>query len=114
MPSRIKNSLHNALLLDEAMSQELYEFELEEHLNFWKKGLIKDKEDFVFVVTENKGDVAIVLITREELFINENARHQLRLYWKGAYEKYIESMLPSMVKELSNERLPVTGVKITT
>ncbi len=114
MSKQIEINLHKALLLEGAMEHGLYEFELMEHLDYWKKGLIKDKEDFVFVLTENNGDIAMVLITHEELFINEKARQQLRLHWKGAYEKNFELMLPSMAKGLSDGILSVTGVKFTT
>ena len=112
MSKRIKNILHKALLLNGKMEHALYEYELKEHLDYWKKGLVKDDDEFVFVVTENKGDVAMILITNKgKLFINEKARQQLQLYWKGVYENNIEFLLPSMAKQLSDGILPVNGVK---
>lgn len=60
MLKRIINILHKTLLLNGKMEHALYEYELKEHLGYWEKGLIKDKDEFLFVVTENKGDVAMV------------------------------------------------------
>jgi hypothetical protein len=97
------------------MERGLYEYELEEHLAYWTKGLLNDKEEFVFVVTENKGDIAMVLITNKgKLFINEKAWRKLQLYWKNMYKTNIEYLLPKMAKELSDGILLVTGVKFTT
>lgn len=115
MSKRIENILYKALLLNGEMKHALYEYELEEHLEYWEKGLIKDKDEFVFVVTENKGDVAMVLITNKgKLHINEKARNQLQLYWKSNYETNIEFLLPTMAKQLSKGILPVHGVKYET
>ena len=115
MSKRIQNILHKALLLNGEMEDTLYEYELSEHIDCWKKGLHRDKEEFVFVVNERQGDVAMVLITNKgKLFINEKARQQLQLYWKSQYEKNIAFLLPAMAKELSKGRLSVNGVKYAT
>ena len=112
MSKRIKNILYKALLLNGKMEYALYEWELKEHIDYWKRGMKKDNEEFVFVVTEKNGDAAMLLITKnDELFINEKARKQLQLYWKSNYEKNIKYLLPTMVKNLSNEILSVNGVK---
>lgn len=114
MAKRIKNILYKALLLNGKMEKALYEWELEEHIEYWKRGMKKDNEEFVFVVTEKDGDVAMLLITKKnKLFINEKARAQLQLYWKSNYEKNIEYLLSAMVKDLSNGILSVTGVRFT-
>jgi len=115
MSKQIIERLHKALLQDGEMEDTLYEYELSEHIDYWKEGLHRDKEEFVFVVNERQGDVAMVLITNTgRLFINEKARKQLQLYWKGQYEKNIELLLPAMAKELSKGRLSVNGVKYAT
>src|ERR1035437_8964356 len=112
MVKRIKNILYKALLLNGKMEKALYEWELKEHIEYWKTGMKKDNEEFVFVVTEKDGDVAMLLITKKDkLFINEKARKQLQLYWKNNYEKNIEYLFPLIAKELSNGILSVTGVK---
>ena len=112
MKTAIENNLHKALLLDGKMEYALYEYELEEHIAFWKDELHKDKEDFVFIVTEKEGDVAMLLITKaNELFINEKAREQLKQFWKASYKTNLETLLPHMATDLSNEILSVNGVK---
>ena len=110
----IEDSLSRALLLDEDMEYELYKFELEEHIAYWKDGLEKDNDDFVFIVTVNNGDAAMLLITKSgEQFINEKAREKLKAFWKNAYKSNIKSLLPSMAKELKNDYFSLTGVKFT-
>jgi len=111
MKERIEVVLRKALLLEGEMEYGLYKYELEEHIDYWKDGLEKDKEEYVFVLTERKGDMAMLLITKDELFINEKAKDKLKLYWKGAYKKNIEMLLPRMAEELANGFLSVNGVK---
>ena len=48
------------------MERALYEHKLEEHIDYWYEGLKTDRDEFVFVVTENSGDVAMVLITADK------------------------------------------------
>ena len=113
MKNKIQKYLRRSLLLDRKMEYKLYEFELEEHITFWKEGLHNDKEDFVFILNEREGDVAMLLITKtDELYINEKAREQLKIFWKDNYKTNIETLLPHMASELSKGFLSVTGVKI--
>jgi hypothetical protein len=105
--------LRKALLEDGAMAHALYEHELKEHLDYWYKDLKRDGEDVVFVVTENTGDVAMVLITRDKtVYINEDARQELMQIWQTYYASNLEMLLPSMVKDLMDGFVAVTGVKI--
>ena len=113
MKKQIESLLYKALLLDGEMEQGLYEYELVEHIAYWKDGLKNDGEDCVFVVTVNNGDVAMLLITNtDELYINEKARDQLKLIWKTQYKTNIELLLPSMVNDLANDCFALTGIKI--
>ena len=85
--------LHKALLLDGEMFESLYEHEMQEHIAYWTEGMRKDKNDFVFVVTENNGHAAMVVITKEEeLLINEPARAYLKKIWQKNYAKNIEML----------------------
>ena len=60
------------------MERALYEYELEEHIDYWYEGLKADRDEFVFAVTENSGDVAMVLITADKtVYLNEDATEQL-------------------------------------
>jgi hypothetical protein len=109
----IAQRLRKALLEGGVMSKALYEFELQEHIGFWHKGLIRDREDLVFVVTENMGKVAMVLITRDKtVYINEEARRELAKVWKLNYENNIEILLPAMAGDLFSGQVAITGVKV--
>ncbi|MBW4430200.1 MAG: hypothetical protein KME28_00105 [Pelatocladus maniniholoensis HA4357-MV3] len=112
MKSKIEKLLRQALLKNGKMEHSLFEYELKEHIDYWYKGLKKDKEEFVFVVTENRGHVAMVLITKEkEIYINEDARDKLMEIWKYVYKKNMELMIPMMADDLVNGILAVNGVK---
>ena len=115
MESKIERELRKALLKNGEMSDELFEYELEEHIDYWKKSLKGDKDEFLFVVTENNGDVAMLLITnKNELFINEKARRKLQEFWKeDVYNYNIEFLLPVMTEQLENDIISVNGVKTT-
>ena len=74
-----KKQLENALINDGEMYYGLYEYELEELLDDMKLSLKKDKDDFIFAVTENSGHVAMVLIDgAEQVYVNESARDKLK------------------------------------
>jgi len=49
------------------------DYELVEHIDYWYNELLKaDREDYLFVVTENSGDVAMVMITKNKtIYVNE-------------------------------------------
>lgn len=110
---RITKLLKKALLEEGDMAHALYEHELKEHIDYWYKGLKRDREDVVFVVTENTGDVAMVLITRDKtVYVNEDARQELMKIWQTHYANNVEMLLPSMVKDLMDGFVAITGVKI--
>ena len=114
MQKAIENKLRKALLANADMSHALYKYELEEHLAYWKAGMRRNEDEFLFVVTENRGDVAMLLMTdKDELFINELAREKLQLLWnnKGVYENNMKLLLPLMAELLANGELYVNGVK---
>jgi hypothetical protein len=116
MKSKIENELRKALLLSGEMSYDLFEYELEEHIDYWKKSLKKDKDEFLFVVTENNGDVAMLLMTNKyELFINEKALQRLHEFWEEetVYNYNIEYLLPVMTEQLESGIISVNGVKTT-
>lgn len=111
--AKITRLLKKALLENGDMAHVLYEHELKEHIDYWYKGLKRDGEDVVFVVTENNGDVAMVLITRDKaVYINEDARQELMNIWKANYANSLEMLIPAMVKDLMEGFFAVTGVKV--
>ncbi|MBS1775802.1 MAG: hypothetical protein JSS64_05920 [Bacteroidetes bacterium] len=112
MKNRIKNTLQKALLENGEMSMGLYEFDMQEHIDEWINDTQNDNDDYCFFITENRGDVAMVLISREnEIFINEKAREKLMKLWIKAYDHNIKLLLPTMTRNLSNGFFAITGVK---
>lgn len=109
----IENRLTQALLNNGKMYLALYEHELEEHLDFLKASLKRDKEDFIFVVTENRGHVAMVLIEKSGgIYINEQAREKLQSLWSAMYETNVKGFIPLFAEQLADGDLPITGVSV--
>ena len=110
---KIANTLRKALLEDGKMERTLYEYELEEHIDYWYEGLKSDREQFVFAITENTGHVAMVLITPDKtIYVNEEAREKLSEFWIKAYKNNINRLIPMMAENLANNIISVTGVKM--
>ncbi len=109
----IEKNLIKALLNDGAMSDALFEYELEEHIDEYLKSKEEDNDDYFFAVTEHTNDVAMLLIDQKnKVHINEQARAVLKKYWDTSYERNMKIMIPHMVDELSRGFLSITGVKI--
>ena len=109
---KTENLLKKVLLLNGRMSDGLYEYELEEHIDYWYEGLINDQEEFVFIVTENSGDVAMALITTDKtVYINEEAKQKLLELWSKSYLYNMKILIPQMVDDLNNGIISVNGVK---
>src|SRR5690349_21852391 len=95
------------------MRLELYEFELEEMLDDLTSSMAEDKDDFIFAVTENRGDVAMLLIEKSgKVHINEEARERLKALWLAAYEGNLKKLIPAFAALLEGGEIPVNGVKI--
>ena len=108
----IKKPLERALLHDGEMEYGLYEHELEELLDELKSSMAQDKDDYIFAVTENSGDVAMVLIEKsEQVHINEQARERLKALWPAAYESNMKKLIPAFAKQLNEGEIPINGVK---
>ena len=109
----IEKRLTQALLNNGEMEFALYEHELEEHLGFLKSSLKRDKEDFIFVVTENRGYVAMVLIEKSgQIYINEQAREKLQSLWSAMYETNVKGFIPLFAEQLAEGELAITGVSV--
>ncbi|WP_250126509.1 hypothetical protein [Chroococcidiopsis sp. CCMEE 29] len=112
MSKKIESLLRKALLEEGKMAYSLYEYELEEHIDYWYDGLKADRDDFVFVVTENSGHVAMVLIMPDKtVLVNEAARAKLTEFWQSNYSINLKRLIPTMAEELANGSLFVNGVK---
>lgn len=104
-------TLYQALLLDKKMDKALYEFDLKEHIEKWKQELQDDKDEFMFAITENSGNVAMVLITkRNSVFINEKALKKLKALFNAAYKQNIETLLPNIVADLLNDNIAANTI----
>jgi hypothetical protein len=113
MSKKIDRLLRIALLQNGKMERSLYEHELEEHIDYWYKEMQDDQDDFVFVVTENSGHVAMALIMPDKtLYINEAAREKLIEFWMNNYQINMQRLIPMMVKDLVDGFVAVNGVKI--
>jgi len=111
MSKRIEKLLRKALIQNGEMAYALYEYELAEHIDYWYDGLKKDRNEFVFAVTENTGHTAMVLIEKDKkLYINENGRKKLRRFWGKMYKRNMEILIPRMAEELANDIISVNGV----
>ena len=109
---QIVSQLRKALLHNGRMELGLYEYELKEHIDYWYEGLKADGDEFVFVVTENSGDVAMALITVDKtVYINEKAREKLSQLWSKTYSKNIKRLLPMIADNVANNIISVNGVK---
>lgn len=108
---QIIRNLREALLQDGEMSRSLYEYELEPNIDYWYDELKADRNEYVIVITENNGHVAMVLIQDDKtLYINEAGRERLKKLWPAAYRQNMERFIPMMAQDLSNGYMAVTGV----
>ena len=77
-----------------------------------QSSITADQDDYIFTVTENNGDVAMVLIEKSgQVYINEQARERLQALWPVGYTGNMKNFIPSFARQLSRGELPITGVK---
>jgi hypothetical protein len=108
----IKKLLEQALIQDSEMQYRLYQYELEELVGELKLSMVKDKDEFLFAVTEHSGDVAMVLIERSgQVYINEQARERLKALWPLSYVSNMKKFIPLFAKQLKKGEIPINGVK---
>jgi hypothetical protein len=108
----IEKILQQTLLHDAAMQYGLYEYELEELLDELKLSLAADQDDYIFAVTENSGQVAMVLIEKSgQVYINEQAREKLQALWPVTYASNMKQLIPAFARQLHQGELPINGVK---
>lgn len=109
---KIKKQLEEVLINNGAMEYDLYEYELKELLDDLKSSMYKDKDDYIFAVTENSGYVAMVLVERSgQVYINEQAREKLKTLWLTAYESNMKKLIPTFARQLNKREIPINGVK---
>lgn len=116
---QIHKALERALLHDGELCEELYEYELEDHVEYWKQSMIRDQDDFLFVATVHTDDVtheydaALLLMEQSgEIYVNPLARERLKELWGKVYLLNMKKLIPMFAQQLKQEDLPVTGVKM--
>ena len=116
---QIHKALERALLHDGELRDELYEYELEDHLDYWKHSMLRDQDEFLFVVTVRTNDVtheddaALLLMEKSgAIYVNAPARERLKVWWDKAYLPNMKKLIPTFAQQLKQEELPVTGVKM--
>jgi DNA-binding TFAR19-related protein (PDSD5 family) len=110
---KIEKLLNQALLHEGKMEYSLYEHELIETLDELKLSMKRDKDDYIFTVTENRGHVAMILIEKSgKVYINEQARERLQTLWPTAYENNMRQLIPDFAQQLHAGELPINGVKV--
>ena len=116
----ICHALERTLLHDGEMHHELYEYELEEHVDYWKASMWRDRDEFLFVVDVRTNTVTrqinaalLLLEPSGAIFINEQARDRLKALWGEAYAPNMQTLIPSFAEQLNEGVLPVHGVKST-
>ena len=115
----IRKALEHAFIHDGELCDDLYKYELEEHVGYWRRSMIRDHDDFLFVATVRTDDVdheyntALLLIERSgEAYINEPARDRLKELWGKVYFLNMKKLIPTFAQQLKQGELPVTGVKM--
>ena len=114
----IRHALEHALLHNGEMHRELYEYELEEHVDYWKASMQRDRDEFLFVVDVRMNEVThqpnaalLLLEPSGAISINERARDRLEALWGAAYEPNLHTLIPSFAEQLHEGVLPVHGVQ---
>jgi frataxin-like iron-binding protein CyaY len=110
---QIQANLEKALLHNGIMQHRLYEYELEELMDELFESLARDHDHYLFAVTENSNDVAMVLIEASgQVYINEQARERLQQLWPATYAQNMRRFIPTLAKQLHQGHIPINGVKV--
>ena len=108
----ITQRLEQALLRDGPMRDELYAFEVEGLVDDLKASMAQDQDEYIFAVTENNGDVAMVLVEQSgDVHHNAQARSKLQALWPGAYQRNMQRLIPAFARQLHAGEIPINGVK---
>src|SRR3712207_9251660 len=108
----IRQRLEAALLKNGPMRLELYAFELEGLIDHLKASVTQDHDEYIFAVTENNGDVAMVLVEQSgDVHRNEQARSKLPALWPAAYTSNMQRLIPAFARQLHAGEIPINGVK---
>jgi hypothetical protein len=109
---QITMRLEQTLLRDGELSYELYKDELEQFVDELKSSMTHDRDDYIFAVLEDGGQVAMVLVEQSgHVHSNEQARDKLKALWPAAYASNLQKLIPAFANQLNQGELPINGVK---
>ena len=110
----IEKNLKKAFLEEGAFNQALFVFDLQEQVEGYLRTKLEDKDEYVFVVTENNNHVAMFLLDQKnQVHVNEAARAILQKLWKNYYLENLKRFIPDMASELDDGNLYEVGIKTT-
>jgi hypothetical protein len=116
---QIRQTLERALLHNGELREELYEYDLEQHIDYWKQSMIRDQDEFLFVAAvhtndvDHKYDAALLLMEKSgEIYVNEPARERLKELWGKVYSSNMRKFIPLFAQQLKQGDLAVMGVKV--
>ena len=73
-----------------------------------------DGDTYLFAITENTNDVAMMLIDEsDQVHINAAARALLMKLWRGNYRRNLQHLIPDMAGQLDRGHLYMAGVKLS-
>lgn len=90
----------------------MFEYKLEENLDFYVSSRIRDQDKYFLAITENNNDVAMILVNEQnQVLVNKLARNELQNYWGKSYEDNINKLIPQIAKALDQDLIYLTGLK---
>ena len=108
---RIEKILRKVLLEGESFAFALFEYELEENLDFYVSSRIKDQDKYFLAITENSHDVAMILVNeKNQVLVNNSAKKELQHYWGKNYENHMNKLIPKIAKALAQDLIYITGI----
>ena len=114
----IHDVLERVLLQDGEMDRALYEWEMEEHIDYWTAKMRQNQSEYLIVadvsmnmVTGQPRAALLVLEPAGPISVNEAARDRLKALWKGSYASNMRKVIPSFANMLKDGQLAVHGVK---
>lgn len=109
----IEANLKRVLLDGEPFALALFDYELREHIKEYLQSRHADNDKYLFAVTENSNDVAMLLIDESDtVHTNEEARAALQALWPDTYSKNIQHLIPLMAEDLQAGYVFQVGVKV--
>lgn len=73
-----------------------------------QQSLGSDDDDVAFMITENRGQVAMPLIEAPEIvYSNKQARKRLKEFWPDAHDTNLQNLIPEFARELEKGEISI-------